>query len=240
MRQTPCPNPFSVSRLREAVGKTLDARRHQDQPDAPEFQAAPTGRATSAVGGGLRGFARRHRCLQIVGPHGCGKSTFLDQWLGEGLSNHRDARVLRIQLCGEATTTPASHGCETWIRVRDALGLLRILGRRRSAGRIMCVDGFERVPRGLRRVIRWIARWRGSDLVVTSHRRLCGFEVLRDCRYDPGSAKALVQACLTRVPDHVRRWFQDRVDLESRIRDADNYRELMSALYDDFADEIAG
>ena len=89
---------------------------------------------------------------QIVGPHGSGKTTLVNQ--------------LEIQLLQRSTpVVKVVLHRQGWRR-----GFRQALSATRRSGTRLIVDGFEQLPRFAQWVLRWLCGWRGCGLLVTSHR----------------------------------------------------------------------
>lgn len=89
---------------------------------------------------------------QIVGPHGSGKTTLVNQLEFQLLQ--RSTPVVKVVL----------HG-QSWRQ-----GFQQALWATRRAGTHLIVDGFEQLPRIAQWGLRCLCVWRDCGLLVTSHR----------------------------------------------------------------------
>ena len=161
----------------------------------------------------LADLTRRGGSAAIVGPHGSGKTTLL-RHLGDAMEG-RGQRVARV-LHGE----------------QGVVTLLRAVVR----GGVVCVDSWERLRRPAAVLVRWLARIRGTRLVVTAHRP-GPLPTLWACRTSP----ALLAAIVDRLPEHGGLLPSERtVQIEDAFRRSKgDIREALFALYDRF-EERAG
>ena len=156
---------------------------------------------------------------QIVGPHGTGKSTLLSELTSRFQSNNVPLRVARL----------------TRVQRKLPWSLLELM--RLTQGTQIIVDGFEQVSCWRRCAVRWIAAWRKSGLLVTTHGSLAGFPILYDTSGSSAHAPTVVKQLLSRqepvrdVPIDVIR--------QAVVEHRGNIREALFSLYDWFEEHRA-
>ena len=149
---------------------------------------------------------------QIVGPHGSGKTTLVNQLENQLLQ--RSTPVVKVVLHREA-----------WRR-----GFQQALSATRRSGTRLIVDGFEQLPRFAQWVLRWLCSWRDCGLLVTSHR-----DVRLPWLVRTTSSLAWVQQIVSRLLQPC----PGNLILEEDVRNCycrqgGNLRETLFALYDLF------
>lgn len=146
----------------------------------------------------------------IVGPHGAGKTTFLDA-LAPRLAA-RDFEVMRLTLTRERPRLDATSQ--------------RLLARGPGRRQFLLLDGAEQLPWPAWLALRWRAR-RAGGLIVTTHRpgRL---PTLLCCRTNPALLAGIVSELLGgKAPG---------CDLDAlHARHGGNVRDALRELYDRFA-----
>jgi energy-coupling factor transporter ATP-binding protein EcfA2 len=162
----------------------------------------------------LADLAERGGSAAIVGPHGSGKTTLL-RHLADAMER-RGQRVERVRLHGK----------------QGVVTLLRAVVR----GGFVCVDSWERLGRPTALLVRWLARIRGTRLVVTAHRP-GPLPTLWACHTSP----ALLAAIVDRLPEQGGFLPSERpVQIEDAFRRSKgDIREALFMLYDRF-EERAG
>ncbi len=161
---------------------------------------------------------QEHRCCEIVGGHGTGKSTLFHQ----------------------LTATCESWG---WAVRRHVVDPRRPAGERLSLDlipgadqpglqRLRAVDGYEQLPRGQRRAIGRHCQEQGERLLITCHTGE-GFHRLHQTHVDTSLADRVVAAILQR--EGVA-WAVKRATLDQLLSQHDgNLREVLFAVFDLFA-----
>ncbi|MEE3371362.1 MAG: hypothetical protein VX346_18655 [Planctomycetota bacterium] len=149
---------------------------------------------------------------QIVGPHGSGKTTLVNQL--EFQLRRRSMPVVKAVLHRRA-----------WRQ-----GFPQALSATRRRGTRLIVDGFEQLPRILQWVLRWFCLWRGCGLLVTSHRDV-GLPWLVQTTSSLAWVQQIVSRLLQSCPGDVIREEDVRV---CYYRQEGNLRETLFALYDLF------
>ena len=149
---------------------------------------------------------------QIVGPHGSGKTTLVNQLEIQLLQ--RSAPVVKVVLHRQG-----------WHR-----GFQQALSATRRSGTRLIVDGFEQLPRFAQWVLRWLCGWRGCGLLVTSHR-----DVQLPWLVRTKASLAWVQQIVSRLLQSC----PENLILEEDVRTCyyrqeGNLRETLVALYDLF------
>ena len=154
------------------------------------------------------------RCGALVGPHGSGKSTLLQTLLP--LLQHEFSSLSHYRL----------QAGQRWPRA------LFTSCCRRQSGALLIVDGFEQLPRWLRKI--FLASWKRRDtcLLLTAHQPVPGAETLWQSAPDEPLARRLTQYLLRDCSEYhaplmecfQRRWSERQPNL----------REAWFALYDDF------
>lgn len=162
----------------------------------------------------LADLAGRGGSAAIVGPHGSGKTTLL--WHLADAMEGRGQRVERVRL----------HGGQ------GVVTLLRSVIR----GGVVCVDSWERLGRPAALLVRWLARIRGTRLVVTAHRP-GPLPTLWACRTSP----ALLAAIVDRLPEQGGFLPSERPVLieEAFRRSEGDIREALFMLYDRFEERAS-
>lgn len=157
---------------------------------------------------------RRTRGLSIEGPHGTGKSTLL----------------LALSAAFE---TAGQLGATVRLRqARDAVTAIAAVGRAPSES-VVCLDGWH-ILGPLSLLVRFLARFRGVILVVTSHEATGLPLVVRTSATLP-----LLTAIVARLPDHRRSI--DAADLTDALgHHPSNLREALLELYDRFEARARG
>jgi len=186
-------NPFSTKFVR---------------PGTIEFYT-PVGLNLNSIAGELI----RHKIGQIVGPHGCGKTTLthgLESLLGESSRPLTAIRRITIRNKNDLTTSCCDSGLTN------------------SRGQLLIVDGFKRLPWLHRRMLIANAKRKKIGLLITTHRRIRGIKVL--CELTPN---------LESLAYVVRHLQPDPMPDSTRIEDAfkrtnGNIRESLMVLYDWF------
>ena len=145
----------------------------------------------------------------IEGSHGTGKSTLMVALAGELASAGRLAGNLQLR---------STRDCLT------ALGLVW----RAEPGSTVCLDGWERLGWPGSLAVRCLARMRGCDLLVTSHRPT-GLPLSIVLA---GSLR-LLRAIVAELPDHGG-LIQDQDLVTAFARHEGNLREALCDLYDRF------
>ena len=180
------------------------------QPGALEY-VWPDGDGGNALLGRLAAGAS----VEIVGPHGSGKSTLVA------------ALVALLRACGRACTLETLH---------DGGGRRSLATWPGTEMRVRIVDGFEQLPGWRRRLVRWRARSAGDALVVTAHAPQGMDHTLRS-EVDAALTARLVEALLARaeLPTHI-----DPAGVFARVERLDgNLREALFELYDLYEAERA-
>jgi ABC-type lipoprotein export system ATPase subunit len=145
---------------------------------------------------------------QIVGPHGTGKSTLLSmiqQRLtesGQALHSIRltsqDRRLSILSLCQLASTTQVT------------------------------IDGFEQLSTLNRRLVRFVFKWRGIGLLVTTHS-----DAKLPMVYDTTDSAERCEAVVKRLLPSDSQHQLSAGELQSLVQEQDgNVREVLFALYD--------
>ena len=149
---------------------------------------------------------------QIVGPHGSGKTTLVNQL------------ELRLRQSSLPVVKVVLHR-KVWRQ-----GFPQALSATRRGGTRLIVDGFEQLPWVLQCVLRCFCAWRDCGLLVTSHR-----DVRLPWLVQTTSSLAWVQQIVSRLlqscPRDVIREDDVRVCYD---RQDGNVRETLFALYDLF------
>jgi hypothetical protein len=151
--------------------------------------------------------ALRHRAA-IVGPHGHGKTTLL-----EDLAPHLEARGFRIR-------SVMLHTGDRWLTREQRLALFRNPGSRD----LLCVDGAEQLGRWAWLDLRLRSRAAGG-LLITSHRSGL-LPTLLDCETSPELLAGIVHDLLGREVEAPEKLFE---------RHGGNVREALRELYSVFA-----
>ena len=151
--------------------------------------------------------ALRYRAA-IVGPHGRGKTTLL-----EDLAPHLEARGFRVR-------SAMLHTGDRWLSREHR----QALWHRLSPGDVLCVDGAEQLSR-----IAWVsllARSRGAaGLLITSHRPGL-LPTLLECQTSPELLEDIVRDLLGREAEEAKDLFE---------RHGGNIREALREMYDVWA-----
>jgi len=201
--QAELPNPFSTRRIRPGAVtyQFVDAREHLEVVRA----------------------CRRPANLQIIGPHGSGKTTLMKFCLANLKVSGWDVHAFR--------THDLAHKL-TWSAVRS------LKPARRT---VIAVDGYETIGWFKRKRLEWFCRHREWRLMVTGHRDLgmpCGFVtkthplLLRQVVH-----RVLLQWCHEVEMDASRAvWLLNLLpDLNGLFEELDgNLRDVLFALYDWF------
>ena len=145
----------------------------------------------------------------IEGPHGTGKSTLLVAVAAELASAGRLAGTLQLRSVG------------------DCIPALR-LAWQAEPGSTICFDGWEQMGRVGSLAVRFLARLRGCDLVVTSHRS-AGLPL----SISMAGSFRLLRAIVAALPDHGG-LIQDEDLTAAFARHGGNLRESLSDIYDRF------
>ncbi len=145
----------------------------------------------------------------IEGPHGTGKSTLLVTIAAELAAVDRLAAIIQVR------------------SRRDGLSAVRAV-LRAAAGTTVCIDGWEQLGRVVGSATRFLARLRGCQLVVTSHR-----SVGLPLTVKTTSSLPLFTAIVAALPHHGG--LIHPADLaEAFTRHGGNLRESLCDLYDRF------
>jgi hypothetical protein len=154
----------------------------------------------------------------LVGPHGTGKTTLLAELID------------RLQALGQPVVAVRLSADETADDVRDRIVCAIEAAR---PDRILCIDGFDLLPWGLRRRI---ARADAGlcGVLVTSH-RACALPTLHRTRTSPALLEEIVGE-LTGRRDPSRKPRLERLYADH----AGNLRDALFALYAEAAAEPAG
>ncbi|MAV35110.1 MAG: hypothetical protein CMJ59_06590 [Planctomycetaceae bacterium] len=156
--------------------------------------------------------ARNRGWGQIVGPHGSGKTTLINQ-LGYQLAS-QPLPVVKIVLDGR--------------RLRG--GFAQAIRAAWNTGAQILVDGFEQWPAAARWGLRAVCRRRGCGLLVTAHRDM-GLPLLAETKPSLVLTHSIVQKLLERYPAGLI----SREDVRGCFRQQrGNLRETLFALYDLF------
>ncbi|MEX0586260.1 MAG: hypothetical protein WD176_06435 [Pirellulales bacterium] len=144
---------------------------------------------------------------EIVGPHGCGKSTLVAS-LAQGLTA-RGCKVLVLRPVGGRLPPEAKQV------------------RKLPATAVVFIDGYEQLSRWTRARVRKTCQRLGLGLMVTAHAP-CGFPLLMHVEPDLAMAKRVVS---TLVAD------REKTVADSQVQQAfestgGNVREMLFALYD--------
>lgn len=155
----------------------------------------------------LRRLTALNRRGAIVGPHGSGKTTFLEQ-LGARLEAAGERCALLRLVEGESSNATA------WIA-------------RTPVGTILLLDGAGRLN-GFQRVLAWRRSRRHRGLIVTAHRTTLRLPTLWRCRPEP---KVVLDLIRELAPEQARTLSTGSVaaDLD---RHRGNVRELFRERYD--------
>lgn len=171
----------------------------------------------------------------IVGPHGSGKSTLIEDLLPTLRS--RFAQLDRVKLCAPpadpVTRLPRLLGRPLIVRRhhRQASATVSASLSDRGPGSLLVIDGIEQLNGwGRRRILRQAAR-RRSAVLATSHRRLPGLPVIFRTRLFPELITHLTGELLYDASPAIRRAVTD--ELASRdLTKLENLREFWFELYD--------
>ena len=186
-------NPFSTKFVR---------------PGAIEFYAS-SGLDLNSIADELM----RHKIGQIVGPHGCGKTTLthgLESLLGVSGQPFTTIRRITVRSKNDLTT---SH-CDQDSAI--------------SHGELLIVDGFKRLPWLHRRMLIANAKRSKTGLLITTHQRVRGIEVLAELT---PSLESLIHVVRHLKPDPM----PDPTLIEDVFKRTNgNIRESLMAMYDWF------
>src|SRR5688500_14871545 len=153
----------------------------------------------------------------IVGPHGSGKTTML-----EDLAERLEAAGLETIFVRLDLVTPS-------------LSLRRLgeLSRRMTRSAVLLIDGADLLPRWQWLYLKWSTARRGGGLVVTSHRPAL-LPVLHHSTTSPALLREVVAEVITPEP------IPPTVDID-RLYSAHqgNLREALRGLYDQYAERDA-
>lgn len=145
----------------------------------------------------------------IVGPHGTGKSTLLAAVIAELTTAGRSVRLLHLR------------------RRCDGLTALAV-ALRAPPGETLAIDGWERADPLTAAAIRIAARFRGGQLLVTSH-----FPRGIPTLVRTAASRLLLEAIVARLPDHGG--LIGQADLAAAFaRHPGNIRDALGELYDRF------
>lgn len=198
-------NPFRVARVLSAIRYEIPAGDDDVRGDV-----RGGGLGAGAVSLLSRLEALRYRAA-IVGPHGSGKTTLIEDL--EGVLAGRGFRVTHVRLDTDGPRLPRE-----W----------RTMARRLDASDIVCLDGAEQLGAISWRRFRWSTR-RAGGLIVTTHKpgRLT---TLIECATSVGLLHRIMQRLApAAAPPAV-----PRAD-ELFVRHHGNIREALRELYDVYA-----
>lgn len=148
----------------------------------------------------------------IMGPHGTGKTVFLED--------------LKTRLERETGRSGPLIALQDGFARRDARCLLQAC-RNLESGELLFLDGTEWLPPWMRlRVRHWVPK--GCGWVATGHRPLAGLPLLWKTEVDFSVALDLVESLLERTTEHAER-IEIRRHFEAK---AGNIREVIRVLYD--------
>ncbi len=164
-------------------------------------------------------FQRQGQCGQIVGPHGCGKTTLAYALSSPLRSAYREIQFLVIRRSGRLRL-----GVElTSARLGSGQGLLRV------------VDGVECLSPLQRRCLVKCCQNQDGGLLLTTHRVMLGVGVLQKLSPSLKHFQLIVE--------HLIRSPEETVEID-KVRDAferhaGNYRESLMHLYDTYQRQLA-
>jgi RecA/RadA recombinase len=173
----------------------------------------PRGQSLDAV---LEGFRQQGRCGEIVGPHGCGKSTL---WL---------QLIARLEADGARVRSVVLHAGAG----RLPVDLLR---PPMAADEILAVDGFEQLSRWQRWRSKHRCRAAGAGLLVTSHASV-GLPRLATLAPSLELAQRLARELQAGFPAYI----QAEDVVEALRASGDNLREALFWLYDVYEARMRG
>lgn len=183
----------------------------------------------------IEGIERRFRVLgnraAIVGPHGTGKSTLLEQLVPR-------LGGLRIRRSVDGIAQVENETGEViWLSLRRPVGPLQ-LAEQWSRCRLLVVDGMEQLSWLLRYWLIAKTRFHGIGLLVTSHAPVPFLPLLYQSELTRDQVTELVQSAMADRPD-IGVALKDKLLSASNLDhcfDAErgNLREIFMRLYDDF------